>query len=83
MPVRKTNALVSPDGRSYKGSHQSVIPSYTCHCTVMLTAAEGMPFAITTNVLAPVSIDDGTSKLVETVSEPVATPMLLWLWVRA
>jgi hypothetical protein len=36
-----------------------------------------MPFAITTNVLAPVSIDAGTSKFVDTVAEPVATPMVL------
>jgi hypothetical protein len=36
-----------------------------------------MPFAITTNVLAPVSIVDGTSKVVETVAVPVATPIVL------
>jgi hypothetical protein len=42
-----------------------------------------MPFAITTNVLAPVSIVDGTSKFVETVAVPVATPMVLWSWVLA
>src|SRR5436305_9984504 len=34
--------------------------------TVIETAAEGIPLAITTSVLAPVSAPEGTSKLVET-----------------
>jgi hypothetical protein len=42
-----------------------------------------MPFATTSNVLAPVSIAVGTSKFVETVAVPVATPMVLWSWVLA
>jgi hypothetical protein len=42
-----------------------------------------MPFATTTNMLAPVSIVAGTSKFVETVADPVATPMVLWSWVLA
>src|ERR1700734_804899 len=43
--------------------------------------AEGMPFAITNNELGPVSIPAGTSKLVDTMVLPVATPMVLWPWV--
>ena len=59
----------------YKGSYNN--PKLITHRTVILTAAEGMPFAITTNVLAPVSIVDGTSKFVETVAVPVATLIVL------
>jgi hypothetical protein len=51
--------------------------------TVTDTAADGIPFAITTSVLAPVSAPLGTSKFVETVALPVATPIVLWSWVRA
>src|SRR5437868_12643342 len=40
--------------------------------TVTDTAAEGMPFAIATSELAPVSMCGGTSKFVETVFFPVA-----------
>ena len=50
--------------------------------TVTDTGADGIPFAITTSVLAPVSAFDGTSKFVETVLFPVATPIVLWSWVR-
>jgi len=35
--------------------------------TVTEAVADGIPFAITTSVLAPVSAFDGTSKFVETV----------------
>jgi len=45
--------------------------------TVTFVAAEGMPFAITKSSLAPVSIPAGTSKLVDTVVLPVATPIVL------
>ena len=45
--------------------------------TVTAIPADGMPFATTTRVLAPVSIDDGTSKLVETIVLPVAMPIVL------
>src|SRR5277367_72257 len=51
--------------------------------TVTATAAEGIPLAITYNVLAPVAIVAGTSKLVETTSLPVATAIVLGLWVLA
>ena len=51
--------------------------------TVIDTEADGIPLAITTSVLAPVSMPDGTSKLVETGVLPVATPIVLWSWVRA
>jgi|HubBroStandDraft_1064217.scaffolds.fasta_scaffold00322_5 hypothetical protein len=78
--VSKT-ALVSPKSRETQGQSDSF--TFCSYSTVMLTGSEGMPFAITTNVLAPVSIVVGTSKFVETVNEPVATPMLLWLWVLA
>ena len=49
----------------------------------MLTVIEGIPFATTTRELAPVSIVAGTSKLVETIAEPVATAIVLWLCVLA
>jgi hypothetical protein len=56
----------------------------TCnYCTVTATPADGMPFATTSKVLAPVSIPVGTSKLVETALALVATAMVLGLWVRA
>src|SRR5271154_2210574 len=48
------------------------------YCTVTLTFFDGMPFATTSNTLAPVSIPEGTSKFVNTVVVPVATPMVLW-----
>jgi hypothetical protein len=51
--------------------------------TVMLTAADGIPFATTTSELAPVSIPEGTSNFVETSAVPVATPIVLWLCVLA
>ena len=51
--------------------------------TVTDTGADGIPFAITTSVLAPVSAFDGTSKFVETVLFPVATPIVLWSCVLA
>ena len=47
------------------------------YSTVMETGDDGMPFAITTSELVPVSMFAGTSKLVETVVLPVATPMVL------
>src|SRR5580700_7533752 len=51
--------------------------------TVTLTDLDTIPLATTTSVLAPVSIVLGTSKCVETTNDPVATPIELWLWVRA
>jgi hypothetical protein len=51
--------------------------------TVTLTGAEAMPLATTASELAPVSVTDGTSNEVDTMVLPVATPMLLWPWVRA
>jgi hypothetical protein len=42
------------------------------NCTVTATAVDGIPFATTSSILAPVSIPAGTSKLVETVALPVA-----------
>ena len=53
------------------------------YCTVTLTGADGMPLATTTRLLAPVSAVFGTSKLVDTIFVPVATPMVLGLCVRA
>ena len=47
------------------------------------TAADGMPFATTSSVLAPRVIVAGTSNLAETDFDPVATPMVLKVWVRA
>jgi len=41
--------------------------------TVTLTGNEGIPFTTTCSELAPVSVLAGTSKLVETGFDPVAT----------
>jgi hypothetical protein len=43
----------------------------------MLTGDDGIPFATTSRELAPVSIVAGTSKFVDTMADPVATPMVL------
>ncbi len=51
--------------------------------TVTLIGFEAMPFATTASELGPVSIEAGTSKLVETIFDPVATPIVLWSCVRA
>ena len=51
--------------------------------TVIVTGSEGIPFATTCKVLLPVSAPAGTSKFVETVSPPVATPIVLCPCVRA
>ena len=51
--------------------------------TVTLTGADAMPLATTLSELAPASVAIETSNKVETMVLPVATPMLLWLWVRA
>src|SRR5437588_8209607 len=47
---------------------------------VTLAGDEAMPLATTTSVLAPVSAPAGTSKFVDTVAMPVATPIELWPW---
>lgn len=47
------------------------------YSTVTFTAADGMPFATTTSVLAPFSVRVGTSKYVHTDCVPVATPIVL------
>lgn len=47
------------------------------YCTVTSTPADGIPFATTCRVLAPVSIVLGTSKLVDTGLLPVATAIVL------
>src|ERR1700733_15329630 len=57
------------------GAHPSLYePS---QLTVTATAVDGMPLATTTSSPAPVSIPDGTSKFVDTVVDPVATPIVL------
>jgi len=48
-------------------------PSPDDSLTVTLTLAEAMPLATTSSELGPVSIPEGTSKLVETMALPVAT----------
>ena len=53
------------------------------YSTVTLTGADAMPLATTTSELAPVSIFAGTSNSVDTTALPVATPIVLWSWVRA
>ena len=45
--------------------------------TVIDTGDDGIPFAMTTSELAPVSVSEGTSKFVDTLLLPVATPMVL------
>lgn len=50
--------------------------------TVMSTASEGIPLAITTNVLGPVCVPGSTSNSVLTTFVPVSTPVLK-LCVRA
>ena len=47
--------------------------------TVMVTGMDGMPLATTSSVLSPVSMSVGTSNQVETMAEPVATPIVLKL----
>jgi hypothetical protein len=45
--------------------------------------ADGMPLAITCNVLGPDGVPDNTSNLVVVGRFPVATAMVLKSWVRA
>jgi len=52
------------------------IPSEV-HSTLTFTATDGMPFATTSNVLAPISMFVGMSNWADTIADPVATPMLL------
>ena len=59
------------------------IDVYSYGFTVMLAGWEGIPFATTSSVLAPVSAPEGTSKLVDTIADPVATPIVLWSCVLA
>jgi len=47
--------------------------------TSTATGWDGIPFATTTNLLAPVSMLAGTSNSVETGVLPVATAIVLWL----
>jgi hypothetical protein len=56
-------------------------PPPSVYCTAMLCGSDGMPFATTYNLLGPSSMPAGTSNFVDMVAPPVATPMLLWLWV--
>jgi hypothetical protein len=51
--------------------------------TVTLIATEPMPLATTASELTPVSVSGETVNCVDTMVLPVATPMLLWPWVRA
>ena len=51
--------------------------------TVIVTGSEAIPFATTSRELLPVSAAAGTSKLVDTLARPVATPIVLCPWVRA
>ena len=60
---------------------QVVMLRFAAQLIVTATAAEGIPFATTTRVLAPVSIPAGTSNFVETAFVPVATPIVLWVCV--
>ena len=48
------------------------------YCTVIATGFDAIPFATTYNLLAPVSIPDGTSKFVNVGVFLVCTPIVLW-----
>lgn len=48
------------------------------YCRVTFTFADGIPLAMTTSAVTPVSAAAGTSKVVDTVVLPVAMPMVLW-----
>jgi hypothetical protein len=50
--------------------------------TVTETACDAIPFATTTSLPEPDAMPLGTSKFVETVALPVATPIVLWSCVR-
>src|SRR5256885_17237539 len=53
------------------------------HHTLIVTGADGIPLATTTRALKPRSIVSGGSNNVDTCTPPVATPMELWLCVKA
>jgi hypothetical protein len=74
--------LLANDLRAQPGDVASYV-STGCYCTVTATAFDGIPFATTSRVLAPLSIFAGTSKLVETIALPVATAIVLWSCVLA
>ena len=76
--VRGGGSKITPAMRSNSDS-----ASKKRQFTITDTELDGIPFAITTNVLAPVSMPEGTSKFVDTVLLPVATPIVLWSCVRA
>ena len=78
---RKAAPPVSFDSTGRRRCPKSVART-ACYFTVTVTEAEGIPFATTTMVLGPSSMVAGTSKWVVTLRAPVATPMLVWLWVR-
>jgi len=48
---------------------------------VTFTGFEGIPFATTNSSLVPAGTVEGMSNSVETIVDPVATPMVLWLCV--
>jgi hypothetical protein len=52
------------------------------YCTATATGFDAIPLATTTSMLAPVSMPFGTSKFVDTIFLPVATPIVLWPCVR-
>jgi len=59
-------------------------PEVYAYCsTVVLQGADGMPLAITVNVLGPNSVPANTSNSVLVSRLPVATAMVLGLWLRA
>jgi hypothetical protein len=70
---RLAKATSSPDEDTELGSHS----------TATATAGDAMPLATTTSEDGPVSAWGGTSNEVLTGWVPVATPMVLWSWVRA
>lgn len=60
-----------------RGMAHAPFPFAPFYSTVIETGFDGIPFAITTSELAPVSMFEGTSKWVETLMLPVATAIVL------
>ena len=53
------------------------------YCTVTCRGRDGIPLAMTSILVDPVSMLAGISIVVDTIVLPVAIPMVLWSYVRA
>ena len=72
--AEKGRTILPPGPR---GSCEIKLVFYLVASMVTVTGLEGMPLVTTTNSLSPNSMLAGTSNLVVTISEPVATPIEL------